>query len=1155
MPTLDPRVRYPSENNRIAIPTLSGGVGRQAPSKRAVNEAENLDNILVTLERSAEKRAGSNFIHRYTGPVFDTLSTTPNDSSLKLHDLSLTADYKFFWFQISEEQRYLVAINFASTSTSEYIQIFRATKTGFYECTIEDHNTQALLDYFTYDGGDTALKGDDTLSSITIGPQMLFNNNQVYAGYTSKPFTVTTSLISANQITFDGTAVNTYSNGDIVWCKIGLDGEFLTTGSAPNLTYQEDIKGRKLVYYTTTPVDPEGTASIYVDGKFYIKNNQVFHSMPHGTDLAPWLKKRYNASGSLDFATITVHSSFAYQWDTLEADIPLDLIDFHVKAIQVIDGSKKPTPGADELKLTFHQESGRNRFEELDKFFLDSIDIPLDNTEYVKTDNGSTEWYITWTSAATSETTDLSDNFQTTWTSTTTVQSEAYSFRGLVTDYTMPPSLAPYLSGTTIDLGTVDVSSIVLTFNCIDDGTAEDSSWPTYSSDSGTDAASFTLRSDSDGGPIAKHIPVEDWRYPDSTKRYLGHKLADFSEFKFPPKAGNSSSDNDGSSSADSDNFNLPPTDMHGKVGPTLLSLYSDINATGKGKINYVENSYAGEVPGFYIFKDEANSPYVRLIRTPYEYSVLDEDRFPKILKIKTASTGSTPEVFTVINLSLEERRSGNLNTNPGPEAFKDGLQRPLNSMAFFRDRLFLSAADTVFSSRTGDFSDFWTENPSIITDTDPIDVRLSTNKYAEVKTMTPFSSSMFINTGSDIQFTLKGSENSITPFTAEVSPSSFYSTAPLINPVLLGSQIYFFAPKRAYVFFNDATVSINQAIEVSLACPNYLPNSYGDVAVVPGYDSLCMIDKDNPKFLYMYTNRYQGADVVQNAFYRYIYDNDLVSVSSYDNDIYLVSRQLVVGSPNTYKYFLEYQSYFENDHSVPRLDHQVLLAESDSTLGSVTYNGSLDQTTITLNNYGNSNPDTLYIATSTAFETRAGEVIRLAANRDAVVVSLTNTSGNWVIILKGDFTTAGDIRKFIVGTSYTSTIQLSPQYLRDEGSNVVEGVLSLRTLHLQHHNTGSYRIEKSIRGRRKTQQVFSPAETDETAIITSDDGSTSVFTGDPNDLPMPLYEKLGESFTKIMGFASETDIFVVSDYPNPMNITQIELKGRFTAKTSGFVR
>ena len=1152
MPTLDPRARYPSDKNRIAIPTLSGGVGRQAPTKRAVNEAENLDNILVTLERSVEKRSGTNFIHRYTDADFDTLSTTPNNSSLNLHDQSLDADYKFFWFQISEEQRYLIAINYASTSITEYMQIFRVTKDGFYECTIEDYNTQALLDYFTYDGGVSTVKADDSLSAITLGPQMLINNNKVYAGYTSKERTF--------EVGDDLNGVDKESG--TAWCKLDLDGEFKTLGSN---NYDEDLKGRKLVYYTSTPVDPEGQASVYVNGKFYIKNNQVFHSIADGTDLKPWLLKRYSTNGDIDFADVTEDSSNNFQAaTTLEEDIPLDFVDFHVTRLQIREHQHDSSISTSRFSMTFSLEEGRTKFKGLDKFFINNRDIPLSQGVNSQNDpSNPTEWYITWDEATTDVIADLANDADTA--SSTVPFDLSYSFRGVVQDYTLPTSLNDYVDTTTdpnkitLDLSDEDITSLTMIFNCIREGTAEDGNYPAYDTDAGTDAASFTLRSDDDGGPIAKFIPVEDWRYPDSTRRYLGNQLSDFSEFKFPPKEGESNLDNDGSKGAantsnDFTKFNQPAVDMDGKIEETLPLLYSDIDAQGDGKIYYVENSYAGEVPGYYIIKDEDNSPYTRLIRTPLEYSVLDEERFPKILKIKTPSDGSTAEVFTVINMDLEERRSGNLNTNPGPEAFKNGAQRRIQSMAFFRDRLFLSAADTVFSSRTGDFSDFWVQNPGVVADTDPIDVRLSTNKYAEVQTMTPFSSNMFINTGSDIQFTLKGSENNITPFTAEVSPSAFYSTSPLVDPVLLGSQIYFFAPKRAYVFFNDATVSINQAIEVSLTCPNYLPTTFGDVAVVPGYDSVCMIDADSPKFLYMYTNRYQGSNVVQNAFYRYIYDVDMMAVNSYDNDIYFVSRHVIAGDPDTYEYFLEYQKFFEEDHAVPRLDHQVLLAESDSTLGSVSYNGGTDQTTITVNNYGNLNPDTLYIGVSTAAETRAGEVINLSANRSDVVVSIAQNSGNLEIVLQGDFSTAGNFRKFVIGTSYTSTIQLSPQYLRDQNNNVVEGVMSLRTLHLQHHNTGNYRVEKSIRGRRKIQLEFSPAETDETAIIVGDN-DVPIFTGDPDDVPMPLYEKIGESFTKIMGFAAETDIFIVSDYPNPLNITQIELKGRFTAKTSGFVR
>ena len=180
MPTFDKRARYPGGQSRVAIPSLSGGVGRQAPTKRAINEAENLDNVLVTLERSVEKRSPTNFIQRYEDSILSTLDTTVTDSSLNLADQTANADYGFFWFQVSEEQRYLIALNFASASSTDYMQVFKVTKDGFYECTFESGVLAANHAYFTEGNGGTK-KFKDSLSSITVGPQMLINNNNVYA--------------------------------------------------------------------------------------------------------------------------------------------------------------------------------------------------------------------------------------------------------------------------------------------------------------------------------------------------------------------------------------------------------------------------------------------------------------------------------------------------------------------------------------------------------------------------------------------------------------------------------------------------------------------------------------------------------------------------------------------------------------------------------------------------------------------------------------------------------------------------------------------------------------------------------------------------------------------------------------------------------------
>ena len=1192
MPTLNKNARYPSADNRIAIPTLSGGVGRQAPPKRAINEAQNLDNILVTLERSVEKRAGTNFIRRYNDSAMTTIdnvlvdgnptSDPRNFGALSLNDRTTSADYKFFWFQIAENQRYLIAINFkdaasvgspTSTERSNYMQIFKVTKTGFIACNLSGHDTDAMFNYFTYKNGDTTLTADDSLTSITLGPQMLFNNKHVKAGYSSKLKTFTAGEVSAGVRleteedavgggdlgggTRHGTAV---TENQTAWCTVGLDGEFHTytssaAGGGAKTHYVEDTKGRKLVYFTTTPVDTEGQASIYVDGKFYVKNDQVFVSVPSGTDLSPYLLNNASGSGNLKFSSL-VDDADTYK--SVQLDIPTSLRDIGVTEIQADENGS----GAESVKFIISDQDKQKAFKTLDRFIINGTDLEPSRAVL----SGSAPWTATFTTDGdyTAPATILIDMESAYDAADGTADDDvrsfpfniSYDFAGSINlGLTIPTSLSDYIDSDNITNNTYG-SSYTLVFTCLRDGSSNGvlsgtSVLPSYATEAASTEAYFGLRSDDDGGPLAKYIPVQDWQYPDSTRRYLGNQLADFSEFNFPPRSNEATLESDGSVEKEGSEtiytrFNQPPTFMEDRVGNTLKELYTDLS-DGKGKIYYVQNSYAGEVPGYYIIKSVSETPYSLLIRTPEEYSVFDPDRFPKIIKLDSTTPfdGNSIENFVVENMALEERRSGNLNTNPGPEAFKSGKQTAIKSMAFFRDRLFLSAGDTVFSSRTGDFSDLWAENPGVVADTDPIDVRLSTNKYAEVESMTPFASSLFINTGSDIQFSLKGSENNITPFTAEVSPTAFYSTSPLVDPVLLGSQIYFFAPKRAYIYFNDATVTVNQAIEVSLNCPNYLPSNYGDVTAVPGYDSLCMIDKDNRKFLYMYTNRYQGADVVQNAFFRYIYDEDLMSVTSYDNDIYFVSRQEDISQPtDKYKYFLGYQKFYENNNAIPRLDHMITFDESltdgggSHATGSIVYAGG--NTTIKVKFYGNAAPDTMYISTGDSRESRAGEVYNLSE------YTLTIANGEVQVVIPEDLTTSGKYRKFIFGTSFNSTVELSPQYIRDERNNVVEGVLSLRTLHLQHHNTGTYRIEKSTRGRRAEALVFSPSELDATTVC---------GVADPDDAPLPFYEKQGETYTKIMGYAAETGIFIVSDYPNPMNIAQIELKGRFTNRTSGFVR
>ena len=195
------------------------------------------------------------------------------------------------------------------------------------------------------------------------------------------------------------------------------------------------------------------------------------------------------------------------------------------------------------------------------------------------------------------------------------------------------------------------------------------------------------------------------------------------------------------------------------------------------------------------------------------------------------------------------------------------------------------------------------------------------------------------------------------------------------------------------------------------------------------------------------------------------------------------------------------------------------MLDNSFTGFDSVSYSPANDSTTFTINGYYNPTLNTIVVD---------GENI--------TIESFTTDKTSSTVTIQGKHDTANEVH---FGTTYLTKIELSPIFYRDEGQNVIDGILSLRTMHLRHHNTGNYNVEVSNRGRVTTPIKFSSKE-----ISTR------------NDL-MPLENNVvdGETVSKIFGFGDEVRISILSDYISPMNITNIEIKGRFNATYSSWVR
>lgn len=678
-----------------------------------------------------------------------------------------------------------------------------------------------------------------------------------------------------------------------------------------------------------------------------------------------------------------------------------------------------------------------------------------------------------------------------------------------------------YLAGSSaVPPTTGDVDSILsarVGIEAIDNASV---SWDVISYVGATDAITYDL----DRTPA--RVSVQDYEYPDSTKPQLGQSLPVFTDLNIPP-------------------LKVDVTDGNNNAEEMLEYLYGlennsaagePVTNSADGKAYFIQTGYQGQAPGYYIASSIA-SPSFTKVRTPDAYSILDNKRMPVELEFQGGAPGSQWD-WSLIDWS--HRTSGDKENNPGPTPFKNGRQSTIKTIAFFRNRLFMSSGDVLFSSRDGDFTDLWIGDPGIIVDTDPIDVAASSNQFTPITSMVPFNEYMFINTNADTQYELMGSQNQITPFTAQLQPMTFYSTAPLVDPMTLGNNIFFYDAERLYLYFGRGG-SLSTAQELSSHCPKYLPKSFGSTAVAAAQDTLLVVDAESTSEVYAYTTRYRGDQVVQNAFYKYEYEGaDVQSMHAWDNYVYMTVKR---GD----SFFVERQLMRYDEVEAPRLDRKqfVSLTFSDSPLDGSDVRGG-DNAFFDVN--------TVQTIVRLPFVITAEDLPDyqlVGPLGDAFeIVSIDNSTADYTdISIQGDLTDKSNI---YIGRRFTMLIKLSPQFLRDEQNNPQEGVLNLASMVTRHFETGNYDVVAQRRG-RPSEDIKTDYEVRASNLqdFTTTFAGLRVDTFALSDLPVNNVVYQGELVSKIMGFSDKVDIYILSDYFTPVNITNLDIRGKFKATYS----
>jgi len=485
----------------------------------------------------------------------------------------------------------------------------------------------------------------------------------------------------------------------------------------------------------------------------------------------------------------------------------------------------------------------------------------------------------------------------------------------------------------------------------------------------------------------------------------------------------------------------------------------------------------------------------------------------------KTKLSDTYPDgAYSIRMVDWDPRESGDKDTNRGPGIFfnvstGNPQDTQIKAMAFYRDRMFLANNETIISSRMGDWDNFWLQDPDNITDTDPLDLNIASNNYTPVKSLIPFRDFLFVGTSGNTQYELTGSNNVISPLTAEFAPTAFYPMLTTVDPVRMNNSLFFYSEGGLYIYFGQRDLATEQAYELSKHIPGYLPDTLDLVTNSSALSMIFTVNKLEPNKIYCYRNQIAGEKVVQNAFFEFNCGGPpLDFIYSWGTDLYTIQKA------DESKHIYISRENLKDTDTVTGLDVKKGILPITGVFDSTTGRTNFRIVGLPLEDHFYNDESTygLYVVDMGFYELTYDGIDessepgypRVKFSTEGFVGTLLNAT--W-------------------GELFSSSIKLSPVYLRDEANNIVPGNLNLRYGLVQAYDTAKFDVDVTTKSRQKKTYNFESQQ----------------LEGSIEHSPSSYQVKF-----PIMGYAQDVDITITSVNPYPFNLANLEFTGKFKSIT-----
>ena len=300
---------------------------------------------------------------------------------------------------------------------------------------------------------------------------------------------------------------------------------------------------------------------------------------------------------------------------------------------------------------------------------------------------------------------------------------------------------------------------------------------------------------------------------------------------------------------------------------------------------------------------------------------------------------GVANNIYFVIEAApWDTRDKGDSRTNPFPSFanYTGDALYTINDIFFHRNRLGFVSDENVVLSEVGSYFNFFHTTVLSVLDTAVIDVAVSNNQVAILKSAIPFQESLILF--SDLQQFKLTSDQFLTPTSVTVDVATNFETSTDAKPVAAGKTIFFPFQRGAYSgireYFIDVASETNDANEISAHVPEYIDGVVKKLAVSSNEEVLLVLSSTNRKEVAVYKYYYNDKEKLQSAWSKWTFDADVIDVAFVGSVAFFLFRR---GNGSGDKVYLEKVNLsvdsaiaVEDDKIGIRLDRRVKLTAAD---------------------------------------------------------------------------------------------------------------------------------------------------------------------------------------------------------------------------------